>query len=108
MKKLSSIIITLLLGVLIGWSVTRERAQQNETSEELAKLYPTEVALRAMKDMRVLTLLNSNDVVMAKKLLIQDLDMQMSVLSHLRRESRLSEFDIQALKDAGGFLKESK
>ena len=72
----------------------------------MAKLYPAVLALAALKDMRVLVSLSTNDVTMAKRLLLQDLKGHATSLSDLGREYPLSDFDRKAGKDAGDFLRD--
>jgi hypothetical protein len=112
--KITALIVTLLVGFGIGWSVRGIRhtapadPQETANTKALAKLYPSQLALGALKDMRVLVLLSSNDVTMARTLLVQDLDVHTSSLSALSSEIPLSEFDQKALKDAASFLAETK
>jgi hypothetical protein len=115
MKKcaFAFLLIGLLLGVTIG-SVVRQKPKVNErenkTDQEvkniaLGKLFPSGVGLRVLKDMRILMILNSNDVVTTKSLLLQDLDLNVSSLSGLSREVELSEFDKKVLQEGERFLK---
>jgi hypothetical protein len=114
MKTTALVLVALVVGFAIGWSIRGTRSttppgsQEIANSKELARLYPSGLALRALHDMRVLVLLSSNDVTMARSLLIQDLEIHTSSLSGLSREVQLSEFDRKALKDAESFLAESK
>ena len=114
MKTTALLFLALVVGLAVGWSVRGARhtaqpdTQETANTKELARLYPSGLALRALKDMRVLVLLSSNDVAMARTLLIQDLDIHTSSLSGLSREVELSDFDRKALKDAESFLAEVK
>ena len=112
MKNIATVLLVLLLGFLIGWAADSGRtpvaAQKIATTNELARLYPSQRALTALKDMRVISLLDGNNVAMARRLLIQDLDSQLSSLGALSRELQLTEFDTRALKDGQAFLEKSK
>lgn len=86
-----------------------DKTFENSAKEiELGKLYRAEVALRILKNIRVLSLLNSNDVVNAKAILYQDLESNASSLSALRHEFKLSEQETQALKAAEQFVQSNK
>jgi hypothetical protein len=112
MKNITTIAIVLLLGFLIGWAADGERtptaAQKNAETKELARLYPSQLALTAFKDMRVIALLDSNNVAMARRLLVEDLDTQLSSLDALSRELQLTDFDKRALSDGRAFLEKNK
>jgi hypothetical protein len=114
MKSTILIILALAVGFVAGWSVrgiknpAQPSLQDSANTKELAKLYPSGLALRALKDMRVIISLNSNDVATARSLLVQDLDIHVSSLSVLSHEVELSEFDKKALQDAQTFLHEVK
>jgi hypothetical protein len=106
------IIVALILGLIVGWlarGVRQSPKPQTQTAAdtaEMAKLYPAVLALAALKDMRVLVSLSSNDVAMAKRLLLQDLKGHASSLSGLGQEYSLSDFDRKAGKDAEDFLRD--
>ena len=113
MKTTILFLLALVVGFGIGWSIRGTRrapsdSQEAANTKEMAKMYPSGLALRALKDMRVLVSLSSNDVAMAQRLLIQDLDSHTSSLSALSREIQLNEFDQKALRDAADFLAETK
>lgn len=109
MKYAVLIVVAVIFGFVAGWSIRGLRvAQEAANTKELARLLPTQHAHSALKDMRVITLLNSNDVVMARRLLIQDLQSHASLLEGLGREIELRELDKQALKDSEAFLLEAK
>jgi hypothetical protein len=112
MKNTITALVVLLVGFLIGWAADSGRtpaaAQKVPNSSELAKLYPSQLALTALKDMRVITLLDSNNVAMARRLLVQDLDSQLSSLDALSRELQLTESDKRTLKDGQAFLEKNK
>jgi hypothetical protein len=99
------IIGALILGFVIGWSVQSLRhSAQTAQTKNLANLYSGENAIQAGWDMRTLTLLNDNDIPMAKKVLIENLDYHVTTLSKLSRESELSGFEIRELKGVIGPL----
>ena len=105
-------IIALVLAVVAGW-VARgaRRSPQTQTQTELdtaqmAKLYPAALALAACQDMRVLVSLSSNNVTMAKSLLLQDLKGHASSLSNLGQQYSLTDFDRKAGRDAEDFLRD--
>lgn len=105
------IIIALVLGVVVGWlarGVHKPHLQTQAAADtaEMAKLYPATIALAALKDMRVIVSLSSNDVATAKRLLVQDLKGHASSLSSLGQEYSLSDFDRKAGKDAEEFLRD--
>jgi hypothetical protein len=112
MKNITTIVVVLLLGFLIGWAADGERtpaaAQKNADKNELARLYPSQLALTAFKDMRVIALLDSNNVAMARRLLVQDLDSQLSSLDALSRQLQLTHFDKRTLRDGRAFLEKNK
>jgi hypothetical protein len=114
MKITGFVLVALLIGFALGWSVrsahptAQHDTQETANTKELAKLYPSGLALRALKDMRVLVSLSSNDVTTARSLLIQDLDINTSSLATLSHDVALSDFDHKALTDAQSFLAETK
>ena len=118
MKNATIIPIGLLVGFLCGWAADSGRGPANAQSkaaaekaantETLAGLYPNEIALTVLKDMRALTVLDTNDAVTARRLLKQDLESQLSLLEILSRELELSDFDQSALKDGRAFLEKRK
>jgi hypothetical protein len=95
----------MLFGAIAGHFIKSDSVK-NENA--LGKLYPREVGLRASQDMRIIVLLNSNDVVMAKKILLQDVDVSVTSLSMLNREVGLAQFDKKVLQDASQFLSAEK
>ena len=76
----------------------------DEKEKALGKLYPAGVGLRVLKDIRIITLLNSNDIAMSKRLLLQDLDINVSSLSMLDHEVSLEDFDRKACQEGVLFL----
>jgi hypothetical protein len=114
MKTTALILALLAVGFTVGWSfrgtrhVTPSDSQEMANTKELARLYSSRLAQQALKDMRVLVLLSSNDLAMAQRLLVQDLDSHTSSLSALSREVQLSDFDQKTLRDAESFLLEAK
>jgi len=106
------IFVALVLGLVVGWlarGVRQSPQPQMQTAAdtaEMARLYPATLALAALKDMRVLVSLSSNDVTMSKSLLLLDLKGHASSLSLLSHEYSLSNFDRKATKDAEDFLRD--
>src|SRR5262245_2375390 len=98
------IFAALILGFVLGWFTRgmrqspKPQTQTRADTAEMARLYPATLALAASKDMRVLVLLSSNDVTMAKSLLLTDLKGHASSLSLLGSEYSLSDFDRKATK----------
>jgi hypothetical protein len=82
--------------------------RQDPNEVELGKLYKTELALRIWKDIRILTLLDSNDLANAKAILHQDLQSNVSSLRTLGQQFQLDERQGTALKDAEKFIQKSK
>ncbi len=116
MKK-ASIILLLAIGFCLGWAVdgrTEAKAEKSRApltaadTAEIVKLYPTQHALSALHSMRVLALLNSNDVVRAKEILQLDVKSHISSLENLGRLLELSDSDQKALHDGKTFLGQHK
>jgi hypothetical protein len=107
MKNLLLLLATLFIGLVIGWMAHGLQKPPAKT-EDFMKLYPDHIASSALNDMRVATLLSSNDVVMARLLLVRDLDFQAMSLSDLSRKFVLTESNRQALKDAQVYLQAVK
>ena len=110
MKSKIVVIFAAVVGFLIGWNLrgapnkTASDSQEKANVTELAKLYPSQLALSSLKDIRVLVLLSSNDVAGARTLLLQDLKSHVSSLSGLSQETALNDFDRKALTDAQSYL----
>src|SRR5881396_3512090 len=92
-----------------GAAYAAEQANRQDPNEvELGKLYRTELALRIWKDIRILTLMDSNDLVNAKAILHQDLQSNVSSLRTLGQQFQLDERQGAALKDAEKFIQKPK
>lgn len=117
MKKYAFIffLIGLAFGMLVGRVIGQRPAMKTEvvaaTAEKekaLGKLYPEGIRFRVLQDMRVISLLNSNDIAMSKRLLIQDLDINVSSLSMLSHEMMLEESHKKTLQEGELFLETLK
>ncbi len=100
------IILALVIGFILGWTVQNHRHAKQTWDEQHA--YPGFVALRTGREMRMLTVLKSNDVPMVKVMLVEDLDYNISTLSKLSRQMELSKLERQEMDGAQRFLQEIK
>jgi hypothetical protein len=108
-------LIGLFFGIFVGnlirhWPTTKTEvfAASDEKEKVLGKLYPEGIRFRVLQDMRILTLLNSNDFTMSKRLLVQDLDINISSLSMLSNEVKLEESVKKTLQEGELFLEAAK
>ena len=110
--RIAIIVVSFAFGAIAGRfariSPTVQQPESNPSQEAkeraLGKLYTRELGLIALADMRVLTMLESNHIATAKRLLVLDLGRRLSSLSALSSEVELSEFDEKVLRDGNRFL----
>ena len=100
------IILALVIGFILGWTVQNHRHSTQTWLEQ--HTYPGFIAIRTGNEMRMLTLLKSNDVPMVKVMLVEDLDSDVSTLSKVSRQMELSKLERQEMDGGRRFLQEIK
>lgn len=100
-QLIGALVIGIAIGFITNVAITRNNRVRDQS---FAKLVPDLISLRVLYEARILTEIQSNNILNASNMLVIDIGSNVSSLQGLKKEVPLSEQNEKAIKVGQTFL----